>query len=140
MTRAALLSSMASVAAEAAALAARATSTGFGSTAEAEASINSVRAELAELLPLVDAEWGVDAIPALRAGRALAARLLDLRAQVADTTETLTETLSRDADLITLAVGWYGDAVRWTELLDLNPNLATPARIAAGASVVRRAR
>ena len=108
--------------------------------AAGEQAINDVRTQLHTLMDQVGALWGADGNATVRALRDLGARLLDLRALITDTDATATEVLTRNGNLISLAVTWYGDFSRWTEIAALNPHLPHAGRIVAGTSVVRRVR
>lgn len=108
----------------------------FTSVLEYEAAANGIRARITLLAPQASAEWGARAEPVLRRLRELAARLLDLRAAVADATATLEITVTRTTSLIELAVERYQDFSRWTELAELNRHLEHPGFIRPGTSVV----
>ena len=112
----------------------------YASASAYEADANGIRARIAALIAGVDAEWGLDGNPTIRALRGLANRLLDLREGVAEDTATLVLTLARDTNLISLAVERYADMDRWTELAELNPHLRHPGFIKAGTEVTVYAR
>ncbi len=111
----------------------------YSSTLEAEAAIGAVRTTIHGLLTEISTTWGPKGNPLLVQLRTLAALLLDLRELVDDAGATVEVTLAREASLIELAVEWYSDWERWTELADLNRRLSKPARIPAGTILVRYA-
>lgn len=107
----------------------------YASPAAFEAAANEVREQIADLVPRLAAEWGVDSTTLVRALRTLAARLLDLRAAVSDELATLTIVVPRATSLAQLAARRYGDVSRWAELAALNPHIRHPGFIAAGTEV-----
>ncbi len=111
----------------------------YSSVLELEAAVGAARTTIDGLLADISTVWGVEANPLLVALRELAARLLDLRELVDDAGATVEETLDRESSFVELAILRYGDWERWTELADLNRQVATPARIPAGTTLVRYA-
>ncbi|HND28868.1 MAG TPA: hypothetical protein PLA94_02680 [Myxococcota bacterium] len=107
---------------------------------EVEAEVDRLRQEIADVLPDVSAEYGVDGWATVLALKTLAIRLLDLKSLVVTAEEVVTETLVRPASLIALAGEWYGDFTRWAELRELNPDLAAPHALPVGTQVIRRVR
>lgn len=104
-----------------------------------ETAVGDVRESLAELIPLVDAEWGADSIATVLALQAVGARLLDLRVLITDGRDQLVESVQRLASWPELAVSWYADVDRWTELAGLNRAVPHPGFIRPGTQVVRYA-
>lgn len=136
MTRTELQAQIADVVSQAEALIEAVDDGTISSAALYEGAANPVRTQIAELIPLVSAEWGVDSYPTIRALKTLAAALVDLRSAVVDATATLTVTVDRETSLIELAVERYQDFSRWTELAELNPDLPHPGSISPGTAVV----
>lgn len=112
----------------------------YTSSAEYEADVLAVRRKLATLIPALEAEWGVSSIAVVVALRALAARMTDLRATIADPVELIEFTVDRVVSLMELAAAWYDDVSQWRDLRDLNPGIRHPGFVAPGTVVVRHAR
>lgn len=139
MTAAELRTAISTAISTALEISASATAGEYSSLATLEADINAVRSTISELLPLVSSTWGVPGTPLQTQLRALAASLLDLRHLVDEAAQIVSETTDRESSLIELAVRWYQDWTRWTELADLNRGLRAPSAIPAGTTLVRYA-
>lgn len=112
----------------------------YASASQYEADVNQVRRTLADLVVEIEAEWGNGGLATVVALRALGARLIELRARIAEGTTTLTTTIDRPTSLMELAIRWYADLDRWRELRSLNPRLRHPGFVPAGWDLVHHAR
>lgn len=139
MTSAELKSAITDALADASTVTAVVEAQGYTTVADFEAAANTVRQALGRLIPLADRVWGVDSIDLVLQLRAVAARLLDLRALVVNSAETIVEAPERLTSLLQLATTAYGDHTRWSELLELNPTIPHPGFVSAGREVVRHA-
>lgn len=138
MTRTELVAALQAALAAASAVTTAAAAGEYTTIATGEAAINAVRASIASLLPQIDATWGVDGTPARAAMVTVAARLLDLRSMLSDTTATVSEEIVVETSAAECAVRWWGDLDRWTEVAAMNPDVPNPARILPGTTLVHR--
>lgn len=109
----------------------------YSGATEYEADVNDWRRQLLALLALLEAEWGVESIAVVVALRALAARMLDLRATIAESPVVVSFTVDRTISAMELAVQHFGDPSRWTELMAMNRGIRHPGFIPAGTVLVR---
>ena len=118
------------------ALAETAAGDGFTTRQEAEAGIGAARELVQAAIDLVQEELGTTGWPQVVALRRLAASLLDLVTATDDALATREITLASERSVIDLALELYGDGLRATDLLALNPSLPNPHRVPSGTVLV----